>query len=155
ATVGRQAELLEVDRFLDRLLSGEEGPPAIIITGPRGMGQTHLLRELKARAQTRGVRCYLETGYPGRPTVPGSVLRALAAHAGREQAARSRGERFLARLGRPRRPAPSEATEGERRLRRAGEVALAAGKVREALVLAVDGLQFWDEVSAGLLIDLV
>lgn len=61
-SVGREGELGALDRFLDGLMGGAESPPAVIITGPRGMGQSHLLREMKVRAQTRGRRFYLETG---------------------------------------------------------------------------------------------
>ncbi|MBI4603011.1 MAG: sigma 54-interacting transcriptional regulator [Planctomycetes bacterium] len=154
-TVGRPAELRKVDEFLDGLLKGSDRPQALLITGPPGMGQTHLLREMKVRAQTRGLHFYLETGYRGQSTVPGSVLRCLGAHLGGDEEARSRWERFLAHLRRPRHPARSETTEGERRMRRAAEAARAASRVRDPMVLAVDGLQLLDEVSAGLVIDLV
>jgi len=52
-TVGRAAGLGLFDRYLDRLQSGEGAPPALLVTGLAGMGQTHLLREMKVRAQTK------------------------------------------------------------------------------------------------------
>ena len=47
-----------------------------------------------------------------------------------------------------------EPIEGERRIRRAAEVLAAARALAEPLVLGVDGLQFWDEISIALLCDL-
>ncbi|MBI4604174.1 MAG: serine/threonine-protein kinase PknK [Planctomycetes bacterium] len=74
-TVGRDVELETIDAFVESLATGGTAPRAILLTGPAGMGQTHLLRELKVRAQTRGLRVFLETGYPGQTTPPGSLLR--------------------------------------------------------------------------------
>jgi hypothetical protein len=59
------------------------------------------------------------------------------------------------RLLTPRRPSRGEAAEGERRLRRAAELASLVEGVREPVVLAVDGLEHWDEISIALLLDLV
>ncbi len=193
-TLGRTVELARIDAFLRHLVPGAraepptriEAPPspvALVVTGPSGMGHSHLLREAKVRAQTRGIQLYLETGYPGRTTAPGSVLRALGTHVGAAADGRSSSEcddadasegqstsrrpprdgseeagrrwrRFLSRLGQPRRSARHEVSDDERRLRRAGEVALIARSVREPLVIAVDGLHYWDEVSIGLVLDL-
>jgi DNA-binding NtrC family response regulator/tetratricopeptide (TPR) repeat protein len=159
-TVGRDAELALVDRFLEGLPRGgeprgrpETGPRVLLVTGPAGSGQSHLFREIKIRAQTRGLGFYLETGYPGRPGPPGALLHCLSGHVGGE--GRSRFRAFLARLRRPGSSMRSETSEAERRLRRAGEVAHAAGMVRQPLLLAVDGLQYFDEVSVGLIVDLV
>ncbi|HVR74285.1 MAG TPA: sigma 54-interacting transcriptional regulator [Planctomycetota bacterium] len=158
-TVGRDAELAQIDRFLERLAAAprggleDRGSPALIVTGSSGMGQTHIFREIKVRAQTRGPRLYHETGYAGRTTPPGSLLRSLANHV--DEPTRSRFESFLSRLARPRTALRDETLEEERRLRWAGEIGLAAQAVREPWVLAVDGLQFFDEVSVLLLLDLV
>lgn len=156
ATIGRTAELAEADRFLDDLLERTGGPPALLITGPQGAGQTHLIGAVKVRAQTRGVRFYVETGYAGRTSPPGSLLRALGNHLGDGKGPeRKRWSAFLEDLRRPRKPFRSDLTEGERRARRASEVAFAASRIREPVVLAADGLQFWDEVSVELLADLL
>jgi DNA-binding NtrC family response regulator/tetratricopeptide (TPR) repeat protein len=154
--VGRTAELAKVDAFLDAVERGDAPPAALLVTGPAGMGQTHLFREMKVRAQTRGLRFYLESGFAGRSAPPGSVLRPLGEHMGRSASrARRRWEAFLTSLGRLRGQASSDASEGERRLRRAGEVALAAASVRETFIIAVDRLEFLDETSITLLVDLV
>jgi two-component system NtrC family response regulator len=156
STVGRVAELHRLDGFLAAVEVRGDSPPLLFITGPPGMGQTHLLHELKVRAQTRGLRVCLETGFSGLSGPPGCVLRGLAAHMDNAASeARRRWNAFLARLGRPRRPSHAEATEGERRFRRASEVVLAAARIRRPLVLAVDGLQYFDEVSVTLVADLV
>ncbi len=155
-TVGREAELEEADRYLEDLLGPRSGPAALFVTCQSGMGLTHYLGEVKTRAQTRGIPCYLETGFPGRPGPPGSLLRSLGSHMGNgKEDARARWEAFLARLGKPRRPSQIDTSEGERRLRRASEVALAAAAVSGAILLAVDDLQFCDEISLGLIIDLI
>lgn len=160
-TVGRRSELAFVDAFLERLFGREEGasrdrdtsaPVTLLVTGPRGMGQTHLLREVKIRAQTRGIPCYLEAGYPGRLPAPGSLLRPLGPHLGDD--ARERWEGFLERLGRPRPTERGEVTHEERRLRWRSEIALATAALRDPLIIAVDGLQLFDEVSVLLLMDL-
>ena len=161
-TVGRQAELSLVSSFLAGI--GKEGRTAdcLLVTGPPGMGQTHLFREIKVRAQTLGLRFYLETGYPGRSVAPGSLLRCLGEHAGsvagdrrRKGHGRRRWQTFLERLRQPLGVLRDETLEGERRLRRAAEVALTARSVREPMIIAADGLQYLDEVSIELLIDLL
>ena len=106
------------------------------------------------RAQTRGFRFYLETGYPGRLTAPGSLLRCLSMHM-HGTAARRRWRGFLTRLGRPGRPSRNETPDTERRLRRAAEVQMMMEALEDPVILAVDGLQFWDEVSLELLIELL
>ena len=152
-TLGREAELAQAERFLDGLVHRREGPATLFVTGPPGIGQTHFLRALKIRAQTQGLRFYLETGYPGRTSPPGSLLQPLSAHLSAD--ARARWGAFLSRLRGPRRPVRSDITEGERRLRRAAEVSLAASSLVEPVILAVDGLQHWDEISIQLLTDLI
>src|SRR5262249_28982126 len=155
ATIGRSIELAEAERFLDSCARGAEGPRTLLLTGPAGMGQTHFLRELKVRGQMRGLKFYLEAGYPGRSSAPGTVLSCLGAHlSAKVRSARERWERFLDHLRRPRNPSRSEASESERRLRRANEALLAAEPASEPFVLAVDGLQAWDEVSISLVFDL-
>jgi DNA-binding NtrC family response regulator/tetratricopeptide (TPR) repeat protein len=157
-TLGREEELAAADAFLDRVASGGS-PRALLVTGSAGLGQSHLLREVKIRALTRGIRFYLEAGYHGLATAPGSLLRFLgvreAAAGPRERRAAVRWRRFLARLRQPRRPGTADSPDGERRLRHALEVSAAMQTRKEPAVLAVDGLQFWDEVSIELLIDLV
>lgn len=149
-TLGREEELKKVDAFLKSL------PATLLMTGPQGAGQSHLFNEIKVRAQTGGIPFYLETGYPGPTGVPGSFLRCLGAHIPREEGpTRRRFERFLSRLKQPARSTSKEPLSAERRQRRASEVALAASAVREPLIMAVDGLQFLDEVTVELLMDLV
>lgn len=149
-TVGWKNELEKVEAFLNSL------PATLLVTGASGMGQSHLFREIKIRAQTRGILFYLDTGYPGKRGIPGSFLRCLSAHISREdKATRLRLDAFLSRLKRPARSTSKEPLSAERRQRRAGEVALAACAVREPIILAVDGLQFLDEITVELLMDLV
>jgi DNA-binding NtrC family response regulator/tetratricopeptide (TPR) repeat protein len=154
--VGRAAELAKVDAFLDAVERGDAPPAALLVTGQPGMGQTHLFREMKVRAQTRGLRFYVEAGFPGRSAPPGSLLRPLGRHMGSSTSrARRRWEEFLSAIGRPRGQAKGDASEGERRLRWAAEVALAAAGVRETFILAADRLELLDEASITLLVDLV
>ncbi len=160
-TVGRRAELAVADRYLKALSPEERNskdrpPTGVLVTGSEGMGQSHFLREVKLRAQMRGVPSYLETGYPERPGAPGSIFRCLSVHFRRDAPeARSRWEAFLGRLRRPRRPSRNDTPEAERRLRRTAELKLAVAALAEPLVLVVDGLQFCDEISIGLMVDLV
>jgi DNA-binding NtrC family response regulator/tetratricopeptide (TPR) repeat protein len=155
ATFGRGPEIDRADAFLDGILGRRPAPPALLVVGAPGMGSSHFLREVKMRAQTRSIAAYLESGFPGRTNPPGSVLRCLSAHMTADREARSRWESFLARLREPRRPLLVDVSEGERRLRRASEVALAAGTVRDPLLIAIDDLQHCDEVSIALAIDLI
>jgi DNA-binding NtrC family response regulator/tetratricopeptide (TPR) repeat protein len=157
-TVGRREELDRIDELLDGLLGkgGASAPPALLFTGQPGMGLSHLLREVKLRAQMRGVHAYLEAGFPGRSSHPGSYLRCLLAHMGDGGGvARSRWDAFLSRLREPRKASRVDSSEGERRLRRASEVMLAARAIAEPLLLAVDDLQFCDEISLALIVDLI
>jgi serine/threonine protein kinase/tetratricopeptide (TPR) repeat protein len=157
-TVGRLVEVARIEGFLEGLVRsrpGEAGArrasPVLLITGPPGSGQSHLLREAKVIAQTRGIRFFLDAG--GSPvSPPGSVLSPLGAHL--PPGERSRWETFLARLGRPRRAIAIEALESERRLRRATEVVRVAGTTPAPTVFAIDGLHLRDEISVSLLADL-
>jgi transcriptional regulator of acetoin/glycerol metabolism/biotin operon repressor len=156
-TIGRERELAEIDRFLDGIGLGASAAPGarrvLVFTGEAGSGQSHLFRELKVRAQLRGRQVYLETGYAGAVAPPGALLRCLGEHIG--GAGRRRWLEFLQRLSAPRRAAPGAALDGERRIRRARELASAASYVRELVLIAVDGVQHFDEVSIELLIELV
>jgi DNA-binding NtrC family response regulator/tetratricopeptide (TPR) repeat protein len=160
-TLGREEALLAADRFLDGLggspTSGSDPvkspPAALVVTGLPGMGQSHLLKEIKVRAQTRGFQFYLETGYPGRATAPGQLLRCLGTHL--DPRSRSRWTAFLARLRKPRRQLLEGTPEGERRLRWGAEVARALAGIRDRVILAIDGLQHFDEVSIALIVDLL
>ena len=165
-TFGRRAELEASERFLDSAASVNAEPgeatahaPAgpstrvLFITGPPGMGQSHLLREVKVRAQTRGLHFYLERGYAGKPAIPGALLRCLGNHMVKK--ARSRWDAFISRLRRPRRPSRNDFSDDEVRSRRGGEVTHALRSVREPLVIAVDGLELFDEVSIALILDVV
>src|SRR6185369_14698768 len=107
--------------------------------------------DIKVRAQTRGFQFYLETGYPGRATAPGGLLRCLGTHLG--SGARARWTAFLARLRKPRRQLLEGTPEGERRLRWGAELAEAVRAIGDPLILAIDGLQHFDEVSIALTID--
>jgi hypothetical protein len=71
--VGREEELRQGERFLERV-GQRAASPVLLLTGPPGAGQTALLRELKVVAQTRKVRFYLETGYPGGGGSPGGLF---------------------------------------------------------------------------------
>src|SRR5262249_32999393 len=163
STIGREVELRAAERFLEhvarkttevpnREATGGEGPPVLLITALPGMGQTHFFREIKVRAQTRGLSVCVETGYLGRPGAPGKVLRSLGDHMDRESS--TRWKAFLCRLERPRSTPRDETTDEERRLRWRAEIALAAKSVRSPVVIAVDGLQWLDEITVGLLVDL-
>jgi DNA-binding NtrC family response regulator/tetratricopeptide (TPR) repeat protein len=157
-TIGREEELAAVDRFLRGVGRSEEGrsPPVLLLTGPPGLGQTHLLREVKLRAQTRGIAVALQTGYPGRkPSVGFLFSSASGLMPPIDPRPRSRWNAFLARLARPREAARSEVPEGERRMRWSGELARVFGELRSPFLLVADGLQFLDEVSVVLLVELV
>lgn len=178
-TIGRERELAKIVNFLRpppqtlRDDAGAQGRVALVLTGPEGIGQSHLLREAKVLAQTAGSHFYLETGYGGQPTLPGALFRCLGNHLGdadpdvdsregdREEAVsgeprpggpRARWSAFLARLSRPRLSPRQEVLDGERRLRRSYEISAALRKIRDPLVLAVDGLQHFDEISVELLL---
>ncbi len=155
-TVGRGEELDRFEGLLDGLLGKRDcpAPPVLLLTGQPGMGLSHFLREVKVRAQTRGVQAYLETGFPGRSSPPGSYLRSLSAHMG-DGKARVRWNAFLSRLRQSRISLQVRSSEGERRLRMAAEVALAVQALKEPLLLEIDDLQFCDEISLGLIIDLI
>jgi DNA-binding NtrC family response regulator/tetratricopeptide (TPR) repeat protein len=157
-TVGREAEIAGIEGFLDGLgrhRPGEAGArrttPVLLITGSPGMGMSHILREAKVIAQTRGIRFFLDAG-AGPAAPPGAAISPLGSHL--PAAERSRWEAFLARLGRPRRLVAIEALESERRLRRAAEVVRIAATTPGPTVLAIDGLQHRDEISIGLISDL-
>ena len=154
-TVGRSEEIALLRSFVEAAAEERARPVAVLVTGPPGMGQTQILRELKVMAQTRRLGCYLETGYRGRPGHPGALLSAIGAHIPSSRAdARARWLSFLERLRSPRKPARGEGGDSERRLRRAQEVALAADTLDGPLLLAVDGLQHFDEISISLVADL-
>ena len=163
-TIGREAETERGLEFLRETLddAADEIPPedfipgVLLLTGEPGVGQSHFLHHLKVCAQTRGFPFYLEIGFPGRGDAPGSILRSLGSHlpAGTD-GVRSRFETFQSRLRRPSRSARGELTDTERQLRRAAEVAYAVTALEEPWVLAVDGLQHFDEVSIGLIAGLV
>lgn len=159
--VGRERELREIDEFLETFAVAADGPRCAFVVGSRGMGHTRFFREVKTRAQTRGLPCYLETGYPGQHNAPGALLRCLSAHlsssakAESREGTRDRWTAFLTRLNQPRRSDLDELLESERRLRRGAEIALAYQAMTKTMVLAVDGLQLWDEVSIALVVDLV
>jgi hypothetical protein len=153
-TVGRAAEMEAACRFLRGIESGA-ATPALLLTAAPGFGQSHFLRDIKARAQALGFHAYLETGYAGRAGPPGSILRSLAHHLDPGAGAARRWQAFLRRMARPRRPSANESSESERRLRRAAEAVLAVEALRERLLLIADGLQFFDEVSIALVLDVV
>ncbi len=151
-TVGRKAEFVILDRLLHSIERRLGGPIAVLVSGAPGMGQSHFLRDGKIRSQMRGFHSYLEMGYPGRPSQPGSLFRFLCIE---QRGKQSRWEKFLDHMRRPRRSVKDESTENERRLRRASEIALAIKEIREPTLLIVDGLQFFEEISVSLLIDLI
>ena len=156
-TIGRDGELATIDRFLNGVDgrtrgSGARSPGLLFVTGPSGMGHTHILRELWMRAQTRGLRAYLETGRESGPAIPGALLRSLGPHLDPE--ARRRWNGFLARLRRPRTSSHDAGSESDLRARRAAEVAHAAGALQDPFLLVVDGLHFFDEISVDLIVQL-
>ena len=162
-TVGRDEELQALERcvhgFGTKAPKGSDElasrPSVVLVVGAPGVGVSHLLRRFKVVSQTAGVPCYLEVGFHGRPTVPGRILRTLENHMEAEAPeARARWRRFLDGLRRRRAPGRSELSEAERRDRRAAEVALAASQVSEPVVIAVDGLHLYDEITIGLVSDL-
>ena len=155
-TVGRTEELAKIEEFLDGLDALDAGnrPRVLAFTGAPGMGQSQLLRELKVRAQTCGWSVYLQTGHAGAAAPPGSLLDCLEFHIPREDAKR-RWRTFLSRLRQPRSAARSETHDAERRMRRSVEMNLAASALGERLLIVVDGLQYWDEISLELTVALI
>ena len=177
-TIGRQLELGRIEEFLDGIRgavnsvgksaldspdadnreSPRKTPPSttLLLSAEPGFGQSHLLREAKTRAQTAGLSMYIETGYEGLTTTPGALLRCLPAQVAPETPSPAeRWRSFLERLASPRPSARPELSDAERKLRRAGEVAHIANAIRTPVVIAVDGLQHFDEVSIALIVDLV
>ena len=156
--IGRERE---IDRALEYLLPPKhtESQPILAMTGPRGVGLSHLLREIKWRTQTRGLPCYLERGTTAATSEPGTVLRCLGAHITENTAARQRWEDFRTRLARPQpsrlRSQADSTAEVERRLRHASEIALAVRAASTPFALLIDDLQSLDEVSVALVVDLV
>ena len=53
---GRESELAEAERLLDRLREGRSPSEDLLFYGPRGNGKTTLLMELKRRSRERGFR---------------------------------------------------------------------------------------------------
>ena len=53
---GRESELAEAERLLDRLREGRSPSQDLLFYGPRGNGKTTLLMELKRRSRERGFR---------------------------------------------------------------------------------------------------
>jgi DNA-binding NtrC family response regulator/tetratricopeptide (TPR) repeat protein len=154
-TVGRKDELRRVDCFLDGVFRSD-GPRCLLLTGPAGMGQSHLFRDMKVRAQVRGLGFFLETGFPGRSPPPGSLFAAMAGSLpGMRAGSRARWLSFLTRLRLKGNGGLSDAFDADLRLRRAREVSAALRSLREPLVLAVDGLQHFDEVSIELASSLI
>jgi len=154
--VGREAELEAAERYLQALRESGARPASLLVSGPPGIGQSAFLHEVKLRAQTRGIPCYLETGFAGSPGAPGSVLRFLETHIPKhEAAARSRWSGFLRGLRRPHDASWTGSPDAERRLRFAHEIRLAVAAVKEPVLLIADGLERLDEVSVGLVLELV
>ncbi|MBI4600532.1 MAG: sigma 54-interacting transcriptional regulator, partial [Planctomycetes bacterium] len=147
ATIGRDAELARAERWLHELRSGE-GAAVLAVTGPPGVGSSHLLREIKLRAQIRGFQVDLEERQVPRPGPPGALFRSLGKTL--EGEACRRWEAFLQRLRKPRVSPGGEAPDDERRWRWAIEMARAAEAVRGPFILMADGLERFDEVSATL-----
>jgi len=152
--IGRTAELAEVDRFLDGLLRGTDSPRILLVTGAPGMGQSRFLRDVKVRAQLRGLRFFIETGYPGRASSPGAFLRSIEENLADRTSLR-RWKAFLSEIQKPRLVPPGESVESEYRLRHAIEAGLAARAISGLQLLAFDGLQWCDEVSLEVLLGLV
>ncbi len=150
-TVGRAAELDLIDEFLN-----DDEAPALVVTGSPGAGVSHVLREAKRRAQIAGRSSYLERA-EALDARPGSVLRCLAAHLGEDADARRRWREFSDRLQRPRKARHhgqrDSTADAERRLRRVSELSLALGALSNPLVLLVDDLHAFDEISVGLIAD--
>ena len=159
ATIGRDQELEKVGRFLDSfattgVVSTDEHVPALVVAG---VGRSHFLREVKLLAQTRGFLTYFERGYPQQARPVGTLLRCLTAHIG-DAEARERWHSFLTRLDRPAKNRASrqgDACQAEVRLRRANELTTASVSVSEPLVLVVDDLQHFDEISVSMVVDFV
>ena len=152
-TVGRSNELVAIDAYLRGVEERRGSPGVLMLTGAAGMGLSHLLDETKIRAQRRGLAGYVERVEPGRVPGPGDLFRSLALHLSGE--ARVRWEAFVERLRSPRPSSRGPLTQAERRLRWRSEIALATASLRGPIVLAVDDLERFDEVSVILLGDLV
>ena len=152
-TVGRQTELARALRFIDETLDGSSRAPVLVITGPPGAGLSHFLRDLKVEAQTRGLPFYLHTAYPASPPPPGTVLECLGFHLDREK--QRTWKCFLQRLRQPRElNGKPEDTNATTRTRRAAILAEAIEAVQGPVLLGIDSLQHYDEVSVELVADL-
>ncbi len=146
-TLGRAEEISFVVRRIEELAASRQ-PALILVTGARGVGQTHFLKEVKTRAQWKGLPCYFETGHASRIGAPASLFDCLSAHV--DEAAGKRWMSFAERLRSPRAAAHDETPDEERRLRWTHELVCAAEALREPLVLIADGLESFDEVSIAL-----
>ena len=76
AAFGREAELSKFDNVLAGTMRGDETPRVLCICGPRGVGKTRLLREMKWRAQVRASA--FEIPSRRRPTFSSELSRVLA-----------------------------------------------------------------------------
>ncbi|WP_372349533.1 AAA family ATPase [Streptomyces sp. KL116D] len=69
--IGRDAELLGVERFLS---GAADGGGILVVTGPLGVGKSAVLHETVARARRAGFRVVRGTGHRAEADVPGAGL---------------------------------------------------------------------------------
>jgi tetratricopeptide (TPR) repeat protein/transcriptional regulator with XRE-family HTH domain len=154
ALVGRDAELLRIDRFLTG-----EGPPVLLVMGESGIGKTRLLQAAAERATPLGWTaiqgtCHRRSATEPYAPFPGALLRLLRARSPAQQRMDLHGCGWLARLlpeltesGVLPAPTWSLPPDQERRLMFAAVVQLLVNVARPAgTLLVLDDLQ-WASVD--------
>jgi DNA-binding SARP family transcriptional activator/WD40 repeat protein len=76
ALIGRSADLHWLEALWSRALSGE--PQAAVLSGPAGIGKTHLLGEFARRVHAGGASVLYRSGEVGEVFPPATVLRTMS-----------------------------------------------------------------------------
>jgi DNA-binding CsgD family transcriptional regulator/tetratricopeptide (TPR) repeat protein len=151
-TVGREAELAQIDDALEGLAAGRTG--CVAIEGEPGIGKTRLLAELRRRAEERGCLVLGGTAAEFERDLPFSVWAdALDAYVASQEL--ELGDDLVAELADilPSRhgSAPTSVADERYRVHRAARRLLGALSADRPLVLVLDDLQWSDDASVELL----
>ncbi len=154
-TFGRSQELEAAKEFLDAAALRRGDDFVLVVTGPRGSGLTHFLRELRSIAQTQGLPFELHSFYPNEWKAPGSLFdRAGDFISESDPDAGVKWRAFLTESRRAKRIWQSQRFEEEPRAAAVAALSDLLRGIRRPCVLAADGLQFADPASLALLKEL-